>query len=68
MQSPADLVPRYGGEEFLVILPHTKAGDAVQVAEEIRCAVKALEIAQAGLSSDTAKLHWFPCYSNRQGG
>lgn len=36
---PNDLVVRYGGEEFSVILPNTKAGGAIQVAEKIRAAV-----------------------------
>ncbi|MCL1465913.1 AAA-like domain-containing protein [Argonema galeatum] len=42
---PANVVARYGGEEFAVILPQTDAHTAVNVAEEIRAIVKALEIA-----------------------
>lgn len=42
---PAALVARYGGEELAVILPSTKVEDAFCVAEEIRQAVKALQIA-----------------------
>jgi two-component system, cell cycle response regulator len=34
-----DAVGRYGGEEFLVILPHTTAEDARQTAERLRQAV-----------------------------
>jgi diguanylate cyclase (GGDEF)-like protein len=41
---PVDLVPRYGGEEFIVILPQTNAEEAVQVAENIRGTVAALKI------------------------
>jgi diguanylate cyclase (GGDEF)-like protein len=41
---PAGLVARYGFEEFIVILPQTKAEGAVRVAEEIRQGVKALQI------------------------
>lgn len=37
-----DLVGRYGGEEFLVILPHSGWIEAMQAAERIRVAVKAL--------------------------
>ncbi|MCA1991221.1 MAG: GGDEF domain-containing protein [Coleofasciculus sp. S288] len=44
---PADFVPRYGGEEFIVILPHTNALDALRVAEDIQSEVKALKIAHA---------------------
>ncbi|MBD2086872.1 PleD family two-component system response regulator [Trichocoleus sp. ST-U3] len=39
-----DLVARYGGEEFAVILPNTSAAGGLQVATEIRQAVKSLEI------------------------
>lgn len=45
---PADLVARFGGEEFAVILPNTPARGAVQVAEAIRSEVKAQAIAHAG--------------------
>ena len=41
---PADLVARYGFEEFIIILPQTKAEGAVRIAEEIRQGVKALQI------------------------
>jgi diguanylate cyclase (GGDEF)-like protein len=39
-----DLVARYGGEEFAVILPNTDALGAVSVAENIRSAIKGLQI------------------------
>jgi diguanylate cyclase (GGDEF)-like protein len=39
-----DLVARYGGEEFAVILPNTDALGAVSVAENIRSAIKTLQI------------------------
>jgi len=35
-----DLVCRYGGEEFVVILPETEIGQAIVVAEKIRVAVE----------------------------
>jgi len=31
-----DFIGRYGGEEFVVILPETKASDAIQIAEKMR--------------------------------
>ncbi len=39
-----DLVARYGGEEFAIVLPNTDAFGAVAVAENIRSAVKDLQI------------------------
>ena len=63
-----DTVGRYGGEEFIILLPHTKAADAAIVAERIRRAMLETEvrwqehkldvtlslgIAQAGLHADS---------------
>ena len=36
----SDLVIRYGGEEFLVILPEVAPGNCVQIAEKLRTAVE----------------------------
>ena len=62
-----DVVGRFGGEEFIVLLPHTRASDAVIVAERIRTAMMetglywqghrlnvrlSLGIAEAGLHAD----------------
>lgn len=44
-----DLAGRYGGEEFLVILPDTGAVEARAVTERIRAAVKALSWPELGL-------------------
>ena len=41
---PADQASRYGGEEFVVILPETEVEGARQLAEEIRSRVEALAI------------------------
>jgi diguanylate cyclase (GGDEF)-like protein len=43
-----DIAGRWGGEEFLVILPRTDLAGAVEVAERIRSATAATPIAAAG--------------------
>ncbi|QYJ74960.1 diguanylate cyclase [Shewanella sp. FJAT-52076] len=44
LRRPTDLVSRFGGEEFAIILPSTDAEGAMAVAEHIREAVEALII------------------------
>ena len=44
VKGSADLVPRYGGEEFVVILPNTKAEGAYRVAQEIIAKIKGLKV------------------------
>jgi diguanylate cyclase len=33
---PEDIVSRYGGEEFVILLPNTKLGEAVHILSKIR--------------------------------
>jgi len=47
-----DLFARYGGEEFVLLLPETKLEGAVVVAERMREAIAALEIANAASPFD----------------
>jgi diguanylate cyclase (GGDEF)-like protein/PAS domain S-box-containing protein len=44
LKRPADLVGRYGGEEFAVVLPDTSAENASNVAETLRHAVSELKL------------------------
>ncbi|MDX5379033.1 MAG: diguanylate cyclase [Halomonas sp.] len=43
-----DLVVRYGGEEFVVLLPNASASSAMRAAQRIRQGIEALAIPQAG--------------------
>jgi putative two-component system response regulator len=47
----ADTVARYGGDEFVVLLPHTTRDDAARLAERIRTAVEALQIPRGDSTS-----------------
>lgn len=47
MFRPADMASRYGGEEFVVLLPETSQQGAREVAERIKDAVDALNLAHA---------------------
>ncbi|MCV6623896.1 MAG: GGDEF domain-containing protein [Cellvibrionaceae bacterium] len=41
---PSDIVGRFGGEEFLLLLPDTRLGEALAVAERIRLKINHIEI------------------------
>ena len=48
LRNETDLAVRYGGEEFLLLLPKTEMIDALRIAERIRRAVEALGIPHDG--------------------
>jgi diguanylate cyclase (GGDEF)-like protein len=43
-----DIVGRFGGEEFAILLPHTGAAEAAQVTERLRAAIPRIAIAGGG--------------------
>ena len=51
MHRPADMVSRYGGEEFMLILPNTDEEGAALVGEQVRHAVEDLAIEHAHSTS-----------------
>ena len=44
IRRPLDVAGRYGGEEFIVVLPRSDVGDAASVGERVRMQVEALGI------------------------
>ncbi len=55
LRRPSDYLGRYGGEEFIAVLPNTDAVGAKLVAERLRAAVEALDIPHVA-SSCAAKV------------
>jgi len=47
-----DIAGRYGGEEFVILLPYTRIEEAKMVAERLRCAVEAKKIDISKLYQD----------------
>lgn len=50
LRRPSDFLGRYGGEEFVAVLPNTDAAGARIVADRLRAAVEELAIPHAGSS------------------
>ena len=40
-----EIFVRYGGEEFIILLPYTELSDSITMAERLRTSIEALEIA-----------------------
>ncbi|MBB6520898.1 GGDEF domain-containing protein [Pseudoteredinibacter isoporae] len=52
-----DVVCRYGGEEFAIILPATEALVAVQVAERLRKNIEAMDVTVCNQQGDTLQIN-----------
>lgn len=52
----SDVVCRYGGEEILIILPHTERQAAVTVAENLRAKIESTEIVTEGMGGTSATI------------
>jgi len=59
---PPDIVARYGGDEFLVLLPETPGSSAVGVAERIRKAMESTPISARGQTVTATVSIGIACY------
>lgn len=53
----ADIVTRYGGEEIVVLAPHTSLAEGRLLAERLRASVAAKPLVPAGVTEDGKELH-----------
>ena len=67
IRKQVDWTGRYGGEEFLVVLPETHLDGAVVLADRIRCAVEATAIQTAGQTFRITASFGVSCFSPKTG-
>jgi diguanylate cyclase (GGDEF)-like protein len=61
---PPDIVARYGGDEFLVLLPETPCSSAAGVAERIRKGMESTPISASGKTITATVSIGLACYPN----
>ncbi len=55
LMRPGDVAARFGGDEFVAILPDTKADDALAVAERLRAAIEQMDVLE-GTAIDVSRV------------
>ena len=65
IRKQVDWTGRYGGEEFLVVLPETHLDGAIVLADRIRCAVEATAIQTAGQTVRITASFGVSCFSSK---